>query len=160
MTIAARKRKPSSPCDDASVTLDGNTRPAPPKIDGQDVGMAFYSSVASDESWARGFFEQHPGPADMKGGNGKKNASPSTGAAVFPAIPTALSAAPPAPGEAFELGAAFGVSVGKEEHPTGLELLCASELEAAKAAGLLDAVDELLGETVLEGFGEASSEEG
>lgn len=42
----------------------------------------------------------------------------------------------------------------------GLELLRASELEAAKAAGLLDVVDELLGEAGLEGFGEASSEEG
>lgn len=41
-----------------------------------------------------------------------------------------------------------------EEQTEGLELLDASELEEANAAGVLDAVDALLGEAALEGFGE------
>eukprot|EP00752_Nemacystus_decipiens_P005075 g4606.t1 len=41
----------------------------------------------------------------------------------------------------------------------GLEMLHTSELESAEVAGILDAVDELLGEGGLEGFGKAGSEE-
>jgi len=45
------------------------------------------------------------------------------------------------------------------EDTEGLELFDVSELEGANAAGLLDAVDALLGEAVLEGFGEGGSSE-
>lgn len=47
----------------------------------------------------------------------------------------------------------------KIEEGEGLELLCASELEAAETAGLLDSVDALLGEVVCEGLGLASSDD-
>ncbi len=41
----------------------------------------------------------------------------------------------------------------------GLELLDASELEGPNAAGLLDALDALLGEAGMEGFGEQGNSE-
>ena len=79
------------------------------------------------------------------------------GVAPMPLLPSVLSAQPgsatPGPeevGDTTSGGAGSG----------GLELLGASELEAAEAAGLLDAVDALLGEAVSEGFGgQTSSEE-
>lgn len=70
------------------------------------------------------------------------------GAAPLPPLPSAqTSKGSTAPGPA-EVG-----------DNTGLELLDASELVGAEAAGFLDAVDALLGEAILEGFGEGSSEE-
>lgn len=52
-------------------------------------------------------------------------------------------------------------SAALEGEETGaLELLDASEFEGANTAGLLDAVDALLGEAVLKGFGEKDSNEG
>lgn len=264
LVITARKRKPPSLGDDVYATQDGNTRPSPPEIDGQDVGMAAFPPVASGKSWATGFSDQRPQSHSMKGGQGNK-ASPFAGAAAAPAVAATPAAAPIAPGAAFEFVGASSASVGEAQHPTGvrfglgagagsagsttgssfssfsssissisnnsvgpvsagdapaakptpsmeavregnlcldrqeqqagdgsaqlplkvssvlsaqeksatpgpadvgdsgnrgLELLHASELEAAKAAGLLDVVDELLGEAVSEGLEEASGEEG
>lgn len=74
--------------------------------------------------------------------------------ALFPLLSSAPSAqtgnAAPGPAEMDGNGNGNG----------GLELLHASELEGAEAAGFFDALDELLGDVVLEGFGEGGGEKG
>lgn len=75
------------------------------------------------------------------------------GAALLPLLPLV----PPTPTSNAAPGPAG--SGGNGNGNTRLELLDTSELEGAEAAGLLDAVDALLGEAALEGFGEGGSEE-
>ena len=74
------------------------------------------------------------------------------GVAPLPLVPSVLSSQTP--------GTAPGLSDWDGNGNEGLEMLQTSELESAEVAGILDAVDELLGEGDLEGFGEAGTEEG
>lgn len=70
---------------------------------------------------------------------------------LWPSVPSARTSSISAPDDLSEVG---GNDSG------GLEMLHTSELGGAEVAGILDAVDELLGEGDLEGFEEAGSEEG
>lgn len=74
---------------------------------------------------------------------------------LFQPLPSARSSA----NVAAPARAAEACGKGDGDGDGGLELLDAAELEGAEGAGLLDAVDALLGEAVLEGFGEGGDEE-
>lgn len=132
--VAARERDDPYLHDGAPSTSEGNTKPSPPTTiasQGVGTGTAPFSSAVSDESRARGVSDKHGQPADMEGGSGRDQQVRGTRVSGN--------------GSCDDIG--------------GLELLHASELEDAEAAGLLDAVDELLGEVLQGGCAEGGSEE-